>query len=162
MKIPEFAKHVGVSRPAVHNGIKRGRLDKSVRRNARGKITGIDPVLGVREWEENRGGLSSAGADTAGRGTLREATAEYQRWRGKLAQLEYERKAGELVEADAVAAGVGQAFASCRARILRIPGDFARRCPQLASADVAVIDALVREALEVLKWNGEDTNGDEE
>jgi phage terminase Nu1 subunit (DNA packaging protein) len=65
-------------------------------------------------------------------------------------QLEYREKAAALVEASEVEPAIVKEFARCRDRLLRLPADCARRCPGLAPAAVAAVDALVREALEGL------------
>ncbi len=52
MNVREFARHIGVSHPAVSKACANGRLtERSVRRDARGRVVDIDPVEGAREWE---------------------------------------------------------------------------------------------------------------
>ena len=51
MNIREFSRHIGVSHPAVLKACKTGRLRRSLTRDSNGRVTGIDPVLGVEEWK---------------------------------------------------------------------------------------------------------------
>jgi hypothetical protein len=61
MKIREFARHIGVSHPAVLKACANGRLtERSVRRDGRGRVVNIDPGEGAREWDRNKGRLAAA------------------------------------------------------------------------------------------------------
>jgi hypothetical protein len=48
-----FARRVGVDRKAVLKAVDNGRLERSVKRGSKGRIT-IAPAMGEREWNENR------------------------------------------------------------------------------------------------------------
>lgn len=147
MNVTQFAKHIGVSRPAIRNAIRRERLARSVRRDARGRVD-IDPVLGVREWEENRQRLPT-GKENTGHTALSRASAEEKRWRARLAKLEYEKRASELIEARAVEAQIPGVLARCRETLLQIPATIGRRCPHLSVEQL--VAELVDEALEAMQ-----------
>lgn len=52
LNVSDFARHVGVSHAAVHHAIKRGRLSKSISKDAKGR-TWVDVAIGSREWGGN-------------------------------------------------------------------------------------------------------------
>ena len=52
MKLVEFAALVGVSRQAVWKACTSKRLDRSITRDAQGRVVSIDPEIGRREWVE--------------------------------------------------------------------------------------------------------------
>ncbi len=153
MSLRAYARHRGCRPRSVQVAIENGRLRESVVLDARGRRWISDAALADREWDANTahqlGALSGPGA-LGGRATLKEASIEERRWRGKLAELSYRRKAGALVEASEVDEAIRETFARSRDRLLRIPAEWGRRCPHLAPADVAAVAALVREALEEL------------
>jgi hypothetical protein len=51
VNVSQFARHIGKTHPAVLKAIKTGRLSRSVRRDAQGRVIDIDPAEGVREWK---------------------------------------------------------------------------------------------------------------
>lgn len=89
MNVRQFAKHVGVSHPAVLKAIDRGRLTRSVSRDARGRVD-IDPAEGAVEWAESRSRMPPAG-----RGTREPVAAPPVDVR-----LEVTRRLAAIVEAD--------------------------------------------------------------
>jgi hypothetical protein len=91
-----------------------------------------------------------AAGDTARELSLSEASAEEKRWRAKLAELTYQQRAGELVPAKDVADRLTNIFTVCRTKLLAIPSKAKAAIPALTHADVAVLDDLVRQALEEL------------
>jgi phage terminase Nu1 subunit (DNA packaging protein) len=144
-----YARHRGVSRQAVITSIQRGRLKDSVVQTDNGpKI--VDVELADREWESGRK-LPSNGDD--GPTSLTEASAIEKRWKGKIAELEYRKRAGELAELGDLEARLVNVFAAVRTRLLGVAARARQRIPDLTAADVQVIDEIVREALEELsRW----------
>lgn len=55
MNVRQFAKHIGVSHPAILKAIERGRLSASVRRDERGRVVEINPDVGALEWSKGAG-----------------------------------------------------------------------------------------------------------
>lgn len=82
--------------------------------------------------------------------TYTDARALRESYTAQLARLEYEQKAGELVSAREVANRLAGVFVTCRSKILAIPTRARQQIPHLSTAEVDVIDRLVREALEEL------------
>ena len=107
-----YAKHRGVSLPAVMKAISEERLKESVRR--RGPGYQINVELADREWAENTDSMTGAPAHMSRQGeaplptddgqpiSYAEARAQHERFKARLAQLELEQREGKLVEAEAV------------------------------------------------------------
>lgn len=82
--------------------------------------------------------------------TLNEASVIEKRWRAKLVQLEFRKKAGELVEAkDVEHAWVGLVTAA-RAKLLGVPTRVRQKLPHLKPDEILIVDEFIREALEEL------------
>lgn len=168
----EYAKRRGVSHVAVQRAVSRGRLRDSVRD---GKI--IDPELADREWDENtsyseapRAVAEQAAARLVARGgsppasrapepgadgiSMAEASRLEKVWKARQAELQYKQKARELVPADEVRGTLQDAFSECRTKLLGLASRIRQQVPHLTGAEVATIEALVRETLETLA-NGE-------
>lgn len=130
----------------------------------------VDPDLADREWDrktdlsrapvyvrERAAARSPAApavaeADDDGEAVLdmADASAREKHWRAKLAELKFKEAAGELVPAAGVKAELESVFRSCRTKLLGIPSRARAAMPGLSLADVAKIEAFVREALEDL------------
>ena len=82
--------------------------------------------------------------------TYAEEAAREKHWRANLSQLEYETKSELLIPADEVRGVVIDRFTEVRTKLLGLPVRIKQRLPSLTAADVRVIDALVREALEAI------------
>ena len=176
-----YARHRGCGVTAVSRAIKRGRLKKSVVYDSTGKAWIADVGLADQEWVRNsslttappavRERLVAARAQLPPRPppadgvprprdednddlTLTQATAVEKRWRAKIVELEYRKKAAELVPALEVKARLVDVFSSCRAKLLGVPTRAKQRLPHLSKKDVIVLDELVREALEALAQEG--------
>jgi len=155
-----FARRHGVSIPTVRRGVFKGRLTKSVIDTPGGyKI--VDVELADREWaaSANHGTLPAADRERLDGDeipeisedmTLTEASVIEKRWRGKMVQLEYRKKAGDLIEASEVEAGLAEVFSECRTKLLGVPIRARQRLPHLTKEDMLVIEELQREALEAL------------
>lgn len=82
--------------------------------------------------------------------TLLDASALEKDWRARLLELEYRQKTGELVDRKAIEAKVFDLFSNCRTKLLALPIKAKAALPQLSRADVAVLERIIREALEEL------------
>lgn len=136
---------------------KAGRLPQSVV-VVDGRPTVPDFAAADREWAENSdyarhpepdGDVGTEDGPYAG------AAARERHWKAELAELQYKKRAGELVEADAIAAEVTSAFATVRSALLGLPSKAKQRLPHLTLTDIATLDAIVREGLEALATEGE-------
>jgi hypothetical protein len=171
LSLRAYARRRDTSVESVRRAIKRGRLKASlVLVNGKPQIG--DPDLADREWQANTDYSKAPGsvreeADrraVAGRDTpsetptsdaeepltLTQATAEEKRWKAKLAELEYAKKSGELVNALEVEHSLVDVFARCRTKLLGVPSKAKAALPHLSHADVVAIDRIIRESLEDL------------
>lgn len=159
------ARHLGVSVEAIRRGIAARRITAIV-------VAGrprLDLAQLEQEWRANvtdrqlraRPDVPSSGrtikqARRARRpGKVRtsplvEATARERSAKAKLAELEYERKAGELVPAAEVEARWVGMITRSRTKLLGLPSKAKQSLPHLTTADLKTLDRIVREALEEL------------
>ena len=94
--------------------------------------------------------------------TMAEASVVEKRWRARLVQLEYRKKAAELVEAKDVEAEWLKLVLAARTKLLGVATRARQRLPHLKNSDVAEIDAIVREALDALSEGYDDSDDTDE
>jgi phage terminase Nu1 subunit (DNA packaging protein) len=124
----QYADRRGVSRPAVLQAIRQGRLTKSVSRE--GKVYRIDAELADKEWaattsidrgeHNNRMMLQDAGLEGEA-ATYAASRAKKEAYQAELSRLEYEQKAGTLVDAEAVKKEAFKVARMIRDGMLNIP-----------------------------------------
>jgi phage terminase Nu1 subunit (DNA packaging protein) len=124
----EYADRRGVSRPAVLQAIRNGRLTKSVTREGRNYRINAD--LADKEWaattsidrgeHNNRMMLQDAGVEgeTASYAASR---AKKEAYEAELARLKYEQQAGTLIDAEAVKKEAFKVARMVRDGLLNIP-----------------------------------------
>lgn len=157
-----YAKHRGVTLPAVMVAITSGRLKDSVRKQGPGYR--IDVEKADAEWAAN----TDSGSGTPGHMASQqppverdddqpisyaEARAQHERFKARLAQLELEQREGKLVEAEEVKR---EAF-----RVARIVRDALLNLPDRVAGELAAetnqfkvhqrLSNEIRRALEDLK-----------
>lgn len=71
-------------------------------------------------------------------------------WKANLAEIEFKKRSGELVDAMEMTTKIAGAFAKVRGRLTAVPARAKQQIPHLTAADVGLLDKLVREALEEL------------
>lgn len=166
LSLRDYAKHRGVSAMAVSKAVKGGRLSKSVVRvNGQPKIS--NPELADQEWDATTD-LSKAPGYVRERAAARanghqegppelhdgmslaEASAAEKYWAAKLKEQQFRERSGELVEVKEVAQKLVDTFTSCRTKLLGVPSRVRQALPELPVTSVAVIEDLIREALEEL------------
>lgn len=96
-----------------------------------------------------------AGDDDDGGGppedvSLVEQTAREKFWKANLAELDYRKRSGELVEAKDVEAQLSDLFANCRNKLLGVPSRARQQDPVLTRDQILLVEGLIREALEEL------------
>lgn len=69
-------------------------------------------------------------------------------YKARTAKMEYERERGLLVNADEVKTKIGGMITTARSRLLGVPSKAKGRIPHLTVDEIALLDELVREALE--------------
>jgi hypothetical protein len=175
LSVRAYARHRGASHQAVLRAIARGRLSASLT-TVDGVTKIADVALADREWAATTD-LSKApdavkaraaaqapattdpiltiySPDAPVEGTdatnLATASAREKHWRAELAELNYKQRAGELVNAVEMAAAMADAFSTVRTKLLGVPSKAKQQLPHLMLADLAALDAIVREALEGL------------
>jgi len=171
MSLRAYARRRGTSAPAVLRAIKRGRLKDSLV-----YVDGVaqigDPDLADREWAANTDlskapgyvkaraqGLSAAPVTpprvTAPPGSgnttsLAEAAASEKLWKSRLAELEYRRQAGELVDAEEAQKRWADILVRVRTKLLAVPSKVKAVRSELTLDQLAAMDTVIREALEEL------------
>jgi phage terminase Nu1 subunit (DNA packaging protein) len=155
MSLSAYARHRGVTPPAVTLAIQRGLLRDAVRVDDKGRKR-IDVAAADAEWPMNTSRPpQSAGADVEGEEvTASDASTREKHWKAKLAELKYKTEAGELVPASLVDKRLRDVFTQCKTRLLGVPTRARQALPHLTGADVGVLEALVREALSELADGG--------
>lgn len=93
--------------------------------------------------------------------SLAEESAREKFWKAHLAELEYRRRAGEVLDASVVKGRMVDAFARCRTKLLGVPSRMRQQIPHLTAQDVVVVESLVREALEELAAEAQPDPGDD-
>ena len=151
MSLRAFARGRGVSLGAVQRAIGDGRLTAaSVGQDARGRPIITDPARATQEWAaHSRPRLLNAPAGP-GRGppsALAGATMR-ERWaRARAMEFELARKRRDVVPAAEVELRWAGLVVAARTAILGIPSRAKGRLPHLTATDLAVLEALIREAL---------------
>lgn len=86
----------------------------------------------------------------AGEPTLNDSRARKEHYQAELARLQVEEKLGLLIDAKEAGERWAALIASCKTKLLAIPSKARSRLPKLDNSDVALLEKLVREALEEL------------
>lgn len=81
---------------------------------------------------------------------LNNSRAWKEHYQSELARLQVEEKLGTLIDAKAAEERWSALIASCKTKLLAIPSKARSRLPKLDNSDVAMLEKLVREALEEL------------
>lgn len=102
---------------AVQKALRDGRLP-GAKKDARGNWQ-IDPEVADREWLENTDPTRAESAN--GADTLAAARLLKEQYNAKLAQIEYETKAGKLIDAETASREQFAVFRALRDRLLKIP-----------------------------------------
>jgi hypothetical protein len=82
--------------------------------------------------------------------SLGEQTAREKFWKANLAELDFRKRSGELVEAQDVEAQLTDLFANCRNKLLGVPSRARQQDPALTREQILLVEGLIREALEEL------------
>lgn len=159
--VAEFAKIKNVSPTAVHKAIAAGRLVNCLIIDPKYKKPRIDPVIAAQEWERNTDhGKRHSGADIRSTPERPEphsknpdgpvsptAKQVIDSYKARLLKLEYDKKAGALVDAAAVESEWFKIITEAKTKFLGLPAKTKAALPKLTPADIAVLDRLVREIL---------------
>lgn len=136
--INAYAKHRGVTKTAVQNAIKNGKLDGSFTIIKNRKL--IDPEKADELWEKNTV-VNNKNAHTLNRNSEKkeekpqepqlkgpsyaQSRAIKEAYAAKMAQVNYEEKAGNLIDADEVKKAVRLIARTVRDSLMNIPDKLA-------------------------------------
>ena len=173
----EAARALGVSAEAVYAAVKTGRL--SVVSGADGRPM-VNSETMREEWARNTQTKIGVGPKAAGDGGVkkplrsreermgervtktREAIPDYDESRARtehlkaeLLELDRQQKEGQLVRVEDVEREWLEVITMARTKLLGIPTKAKQRLPDLDTDAIAVLDDIVREALEDLANNDE-------
>lgn len=80
--------------------------------------------------------------------SIAESRAKTEAYKAEITKLEYETKAGKLVDAEEFRLKFTEMVVSARTRLLGVPSKAKGRIPHLTVDEIGVLDELIREALE--------------
>jgi len=184
MQIPDgsltqaaYARHRGVTKPAVGQAIASGRLRESIV-EVNGKKRIRDAALADQEWEKNTDAgmrLRATGlvappaalvkalgppptidtppepeAEPDAIGDFQAARIRKEVAQADMAELKFKELAGGLIPAKDVERQLTSYLTNCKTLLLAIPSRARQALPHLTAADSVVIENLLREALEQL------------
>lgn len=150
LSLRAFARVLGVDEKAVRLGVASGRLTAAVvGRDDRGRPVITDEDKARAEWGRNATKTRVATASDASR------LLAVERARGL--RLANDLKAGTMVGTDEVERRWARIATELRTTLLSLPARLKGRRPGLTAADVAAVDALIRETLEQLADRGKPT-----
>lgn len=180
----DYAKHRGVSKAAVSKMKKKPWFAPAIgRRDGKEYITDfaladrlwthhVDPTRASNEEKERLSRIAHVTAPPAdGDSTdappvlslemsLADAVKADKYWSAMKKRQEFERTAGVLVNAEHRDLEEATRVTFAKTRLLGIPTKLKARLPHLAHGDIAVIDALIREALEELADESKKAHGE--
>ena len=163
----EASRALGVTPAAVYRAVKEGRLSVVATRDGRELINtetmrdewdaktqrkigrGPKPPAGESRWPERRQKREVVRAvdDVP---DYNESRARTEYLKAELLEIERAEKEGRLVDAEQVAAKWGELVAIARTKIMGVPSKAKQRMPDLSADDAALLEEIVREALEDL------------
>jgi len=160
LSLNAYALHRGCQRRAVQEAIQAGRLTRSVVRLPSGRYQ-IDAAQADIEWEAS---TRSEHVPISGRSARRparpsaedeppslgEARARLDMAKAELAEMELAERRGELLEARDVEARLVAEFAQSKNKLLGVPARARQQDPTLKADQLALLEQLIREALEGL------------
>lgn len=161
----------GGTRHAVDLAIQAGRLRRSVATSASGKAKISDVALADAEWaattHADRRPLTGPAGSSASpaRGDdvpdLGEARARRETALADMAEIELAKIRGALIPAADVEARLVAVFSRCKTKLLGVPSRARQQDPDLSAAQLALLESLIREALEDLAGAAEDAEAEQ-
>ncbi len=158
VSLREYARHRGCQLKAVQDAIAAGRLSASLTPDKR--IADVDAA--DAEWlatthAEKRPLSGPAGLEPSA--SLGEARARLDAAKADLAELDLAERRGQVIPAADVQARMVAVFSACKTKLLAIPSRARQQDPGLSHSQIALLDSLIREALEDLA-DGDVDDGD--
>ena len=130
MSLRAYARHRGVSLPAVQKAIASGRITTLPDGQ-------IDPVVADQDWKENTrySAAHDDDGETFGASQYTKARAVREHYQARLAKIDYEERVGSLVSKDEVQVAAFNLGRQARDAMLNIPDRIA--APLAAETDPA-------------------------
>lgn len=169
MTFSEYAKHRGVSAPAVTQAIQKGRIVAHVDENGRRYLLAeeadeqwmqrTDSERGVPAQQRARAEeaeeatqprAQQPAADNPNIPPLYQSKAIKEAFFARAAKLKYETDMGKLVPAEEVQRRWLSIVSLARTKILGIPSKTRQRSPEMTNEQYAILEDVVRESLEEL------------
>lgn len=150
---------------AVSLAIKEGRLVKCVTRDEHGRPKIADPELADREWDQNTDRTRSPGRvfnpppppppgvapapapPDDDPESFQAAHIRHELAKAEIAEVKLAEIKGELIPAADVRRRIVDVFTASKTRLLGLPTQIRQAIPELTVEQVAIVEALVREAL---------------
>lgn len=149
ISVNAFAKRLGVDEKAVRKAIASGRIERGVGRGADGAPVITDPELATAEFHQNRDVAKVRGPAAGGISTA-DARRELIREQTRKLKIANDLRLRELLPAGEAQRAWGGLVVAAKTKLLGLPSLAKQRLPHLTLDDLAVLDQLVREALEQL------------
>lgn len=152
-KVPgvrELAKRLRRSEQAVRKGIKAGRLSTSIRRGEGGQIEIPDLAAAAEEWRASARRIRVDDGDADSIAAWRAARTRRETALATLAEDQLRKSRGELVPVADVVTKLAAEYTSARTKLLGIPSRLRQRDPGMTQGQLALVESLIREALEDL------------
>lgn len=140
LTLAAYARHRGCARNAVARAIEDGRLSRSLTRDR--KIRSAREA--DAEWEAAT--IADQAPDPAP-SALVQARSRLGAAKAELIEMQLRERKGELVQAADVERRWAAIITGCKAQLLAIPSRLKQEDPDLTTAQVALVERLVREAL---------------
>jgi len=168
MSLRGYARHRGCSLKAVQKAIAAGRItktpdgkidsdvaDQQWAANTDSAAANRDYAKGAGRAQRSRTSPSTEGAPpaadpNASAVNYAQARAVREAYTARLARLKFEEESGRLVPVDELERRLTNVISTSRTKVLAVPSKVRSRLPHLTNRDIAVIDELIREALEEL------------
>lgn len=162
LSLRAYSRHRDCALSTVQEAISAGRLVRSVVRDAAGKSKIRSAEEADAEWRAStrsehiplsgpaarQSGEQSADADEPT--DLGQARARLDMAKAELAEMELAERRGELLPAQDVEARLTEEFSQSKTKLLGIPSRARQQDPTLRADQLALLEKLIREALEGL------------
>lgn len=137
LNITEFARFSGEVRSTITDAIAQKRI-KSVVFDEKGHAQFPDPDKALKELKENRP-------------LPRGKTESESYWKAKLAEIKYYREVEEVAPVVDMENYVVDTLTRVKTRLLALPSRVKQQIPHLTTAELQILESVVREALEEIK-----------
>jgi len=156
----QMARVLGVSATAVRKAIQTGRIPSTLvgeRELSTGRSVPVilDAQAAAAAFSGRQPAMSASRADVRQREqaptavpSLAESREAREHYRAQIAKLEFEERAGKLVDAEEFRDRFATMIVTVRTRLLGVPSKAKGRIQHLTVGEIEVLDELIREALD--------------